>query len=47
MLTTDYTNELEKKMDYVTQYNSMDYFTSKLRKVFLANPVTAQYVIIL
>lgn len=43
----DLGTEIERKLGYVTQYNSKAYFKSALKKVFLANPDTVQYVIIL
>lgn len=43
-VTDDCRSELEKKIDYITQYNSKAYFKSALKKVSEANPENARII---
>jgi hypothetical protein len=44
ILNVDYSSELDKKIDYVTKYNSKAYFRSALKKFSAANPENASII---
>ena len=43
-LTVDYSSDLNKKIDYVTQYNSKAYYRSALKKTLVVNPENANTI---
>jgi hypothetical protein len=43
-LTIDYSSELDKKIDYMTQHNSKAYYQAALKKVSVVNPENANTI---
>jgi hypothetical protein len=43
-LTVDYSSELNRKIDYVTQHNSKGYYRAALKKASVANPENANTI---